>query len=203
MYIYHYSSKSYSELRSLANQPGKSKEEIDELNKKYTRSMDPGPYCNQISFFIEPIPFDIIGDLFGNKHPVWFNGNSLYEYLIDIDSIDKNIMFMVAETPGDMKLIDSYDTDSMLDEDFEKFMKIKQHEKYIRGEVGIGRDNLRKQIKVYLGTTRQAFINARKRPDAKETASKYAAYVPHLMLYPESGIIRYRSRDIIKVGGVK
>lgn len=115
MYIYHYSSKSYSELRSLANQPGKSKEEIVELNKKYTRSMDPGPYCNQISFFIEPIPFDIIGDLFGNKHSVWFNGNRLYEYLIDIDSIDKNIMFMVAETPGDMKLIDSYDTDSMLD----------------------------------------------------------------------------------------
>jgi hypothetical protein len=165
--------------------------------------MDPGPYCNQISFFIEPIPFDIIGNIFNNKHSVWFNGNHLYEYLIEVDSLDKNIMFKVAETPADMKLIDSYDTDSMPDDEFEKFMKLKQKEKYARGEIGIGRDLLKRQIKLYLGTTRQAFIDARKRPDAKETASKYAAYVPHLMLYPESGIITYQSRDAITVGSAR
>jgi hypothetical protein len=200
MYIYHYSKKRFNELRSLSHQRNETKKELDDINKKYTQTMAPGPYANNISFFIEPIPIDILGDLFDNKHQVWFNGNHLYEYFIDVESLDKNILFNIVETPDDTKLMDSKDTDSMSDDEFDTYMRLKMTNKYSRGEIGIGRNNLIHQISRFLGTIRQAFIDARSRTDAKDTVNKYAANVPHLMLYPESGIIQYKRVEQIVIG---
>jgi hypothetical protein len=198
MYIYHYSSDKYSELRSLRKQSGRSKKELDQIDKDF--SFNENKYTNNISFFIEPIPYDIIGDLFNNKHNVWKNGNVLYEYMIDVNTLEKNIYYSLVESPEDIKTLDlNYDKD-MTDKEFDIYIKNKLDAKYARGETGIGRANLIKQIKLYLGTTRQLFIDARKRYDAELTKTKYAANVPHLMLYPSSGIIQYQKYDQITIG---
>ena len=203
MYIYHYSKERYKDLRSLRCQNKLTKKELDDLDTQYTLGFNPDKYTKSISFFVEPIPYDIIGDLFNNKHNVWKNGNNLYEYLVDVDTLEKNILFMVAESPAKSKYYLSQDTDNMSDEEFDKYLKIVEKVMYKNKDIGIGRSQLETQIQRYQGMTRELFIAARKLPDSESTKEKYAANVPHLMLYPSGGIIQYKKINTIVIGKSK
>ena len=60
------------------------------------------------------------------------------------------------------------------------------------GEIGSGKRELEKAIKPYLGKTREAYMN---RPvQDEEDFQKYAAHVPHLMIYPEKGYVKVKSQ---------
>lgn len=198
-YLYHYSKELYNELKSLRAQERLSKKELDELDNEYTRPHSAGKYTQNISFFIEPIPYKIIGDLFNNNE-IWVNGQKLYQYKIPLFYIEKRIKFSLVETPEDIKLFDNEYSETMTNEEYNLFIEKKAKNKVARGEVGEGRDNLIKAIKPFLGTTEKYFIEARKRPDADITSKQYAANVPHLMLYPTKGIINYESYSVITIG---
>lgn len=199
-YIYHYSDKLYQDIRSLRAQGNLSDIELDKLDKEYTRMFDKEPYTKNISFFIEPIPYKIIGDLFDNKHDSWHNGNELYEYKTDINSLEKDIVFKITETPTAVEFIDMHYNPTMSEKEYVEFMREKSIMLEKNGYEGEGLDNLIKTASKFLGTTKDYFIEARKRLDAKETSKQYAANVPHLMLYPESGIIKYQSYRKVVIG---
>ena len=200
MYIYHYSKKDFDIIKSLRKQNSLTKKELDNIDKKYFAKYIPGRYSYSISFFIEPIPTDIIGDLFDNKHKVWYNGNELYEYKVLVESIEKNIYYIFLESPEVIKYRYSLDTDSMTDDEFEIYLDKLNDILHNNNDVGIGRDNLEKQIKKYLVITRNQFIKARKLPDAKDTFNLYAANVTHLMLFPSNGEIEYQEKNKIVIG---
>lgn len=199
-YLYHYSTELYDSLKSLRAQATLSKKELDNLDKEYSKLLEIEPYTKNISAFIEPIPYDIIGKLFNNDHSVWVNGKELYEYKIPVSSLESNITYVLVETKEDTKLFDEEYDPGMTSKAFDEFIIKKQRTKILNGDMGRGRSNLIKAIKAYLGTTRDYFIAARKRKDADKTAKQYAATVPHLMLYPSTGIIEYESYRTITIG---
>jgi hypothetical protein len=204
MLLYHYgpgNTKYNTLLTKRLSDKKLSKEEIKEAEDLARLTSRLGPYIDHISFFMDPIPFDIIGDLFkDSNHHVWFNSNTLYEYRVDFLSLEKNIKYEVVETPNDVKILDAtnwIDTDDF----FYDYMLKKYKRKRNDGEVGKFRLFLEDQVKKYQGTIRDYYLKAVKRKDFKEgNDKKYAANVPHLMLYPSNGEIMYQSSRQITIG---
>lgn len=199
-YIYLYSKSLNKDIRSLRAQATLTTKELNELDEKYTRYFDQRPYTESISFFIEPIPTDIIGKLFGKGHRNWHDGNVLYEYCVDVDYLEKDILYSVVETPTAVEFMDMHYDPNMTGKEFIEYARDKNQVLIKQGYVGEGVDNLVKAASKFLGTTRDYFIKARKRADADKTKMLYAASVPHLMLYPKGGIIRYSNDRRVVIG---
>ena len=150
------------------------------------------PYCDHISFFFEPIPSKLLGELFSN-HPVWFKDNSLYEYVIDVDKLPSVIPYHVVESVKKTALYDKFcleknwvEDDPKLLQEWEVLEDTKARE---WGEKGKSRAQLLKQIAAHQGIIAEAYRKAVVRDDFEWNKTKYAANVPHLMLYPPSGKI--------------
>lgn len=153
-----------------------------------------GPYYSHISFFLEPIPLDIISELFGGTHNVWCSGNQLYQYTVDPHTIGE-FKYSVVESPEKTKLL--YDP-TVTDADYEIVLAsvIKQH-----GYIGSGVKQLIRATKSLVGTTRKYYKLLPGRPNFKAKLSqKYAATVPHVMIYPATGEILYQDVQQVVVG---
>ena len=198
MKLYHYSKDLYVVLMS-GNKSGKfSKKEMLENTKWANDTHRPGPYGDSISFFFDPIPADIIGKLYNGGNDFWIDGNTIYEYIIDTSQLEHNILFSLVESPTDVSDLDNtkwIDTDEFL----RSYIAAKEDKKRKNGETSTGIVNLEKQIRKYIGTTKKSYINASKRPDFKENITKYAANVPHLMLYPKHGVIGIESINTLTI----
>lgn len=175
------------------------KEEIIESIAFSKLTHSPGSYTDHISFFFDPIPSDIIGNLYKGLNDVWKNGNILIEHITDTRMLESEILFSLVESPADVSSLDSIDwvdTDEFLLE-----YKIKKEaRKRNSGETGNGILNLENQIKKYKGSTTKAYIAASKRKDFLENITKYAASVPHLMLYPKRGFIEIEYINKVVIG---
>lgn len=68
------------------------------------------------------------------------------------------------------------------------------------GEIGNTVSGLKHQLSKFKGKTKDFYISARKRSDAQEHFNKYAANVPHVMLYPKNGIVNIESVNIVTIG---
>ena len=69
------------------------------------------------------------------------------------------------------------------------------------GEIGNSKSQLERQVSKYHNKTEHYYLLASKRYDFKENINKYAANVPHLMLYPKHGVINYSSVSKVVIGG--
>ncbi len=199
MKIYHYSKELYTSLEVGLKRLQLSRFEITKARLQAAKYFNPGAYFDHISFFFDPVPLNIIGDLFRGENDFWKNGNEIIEYTIDVDSLDKNITYFVAESPSQVKTLDAIewvDTDEFLIAYLEK----QSIASIACGETGHTLTGLKEQIKRYKGTTTKYYKEAIKRNDFKENITKYAANVPHLMLYPSSGNIEIASHRSVMVG---
>lgn len=198
-YIYHYNTKKFSVLLSLRKQGNLSQSEIEESEQKAKEYYKPKPYIDNISFFIDPIPTMLLGKLYPKDHKTWFNGNLLYEHVVDVNKLEHNILYSLVESEDDSNIMDNTDSSTVFDISWHKN---KYNRKLRTGETGYGLMELNKQIRKHQGTLSKKFIEARNRKysDDPEVWSKYAAYVPHLMLYPSSGVIEVSSIEMIKIG---
>ena len=70
MYLYHYSDKLFDRLLTKRKQGV-----TDDENK-----LEKYAYLDHISFFLEPIPLDILPSIHKNKHPFYVEGKELNEY---------------------------------------------------------------------------------------------------------------------------
>jgi hypothetical protein len=168
--------------------------------KKAKKYHSVGSYFDHVSFFVDPIPSGVIGKLFENHHPTWYDGNMLHEHIVETEDIPKGFLYDVVETPLALLRMDAVekwiDTDAFV----VKYMQQLAHDKRLTGEIGKDKQQLDNQIKLFIGGTEQAYIAAKKRPDWEENRVKYAACVPHVMVYPPGGRIPVRTVNKIVIG---
>lgn len=192
MLLYHYSSNFYKKLKTRAKQDNytnedKRKEQILE-KEQYKKSgiKRPGLYSEHISFFLEKPPLDKITSFFPKNHHTWFKGNNLFEYIVDSSDL-QNFAFEIVEFPEKTEL---YYNDDISVETYYALLKQEINEK---GYIGFGNKKFEKAAKPLIGQTEKYLSLLKTRPNYNDICYKYAATVPHVMLYPEEGIIEYKN----------
>lgn len=186
-YLYHYSTELFDILKTREKQGLGKEEKIPELNQRYNK---------HISFFLEPIPLDILPDIHSNKHEFYVAGKEVYEY--KIPTVNLGVMeYELVESPEKIKAL--YDT--TLDDDayYKAMDEISRANKYNGKNI----KDLEALIERFEGTTRGYFIRIPSYPNYKEIKNKYAPCVPHFMIYPKTGLVKYSSVTKKKFGKSK
>lgn len=191
MLFYHYSKSEYKELKSLYARGGEKKGYESDDN-------DPYGYKKNISLFLEPIPRDIAKILHG-EHEFWKSGTALYEHVIDLSAIPKDIVYMVTDTRLIVDLLYNKQDWSKVEGNpklREQYLKEAKELEDREGYSGEGRDNLVKVIKGLKYDIKKDYkemYKLHKKNPEDNLMKKYAACVTHLMIYPASTPIKVSS----------
>jgi hypothetical protein len=195
--LYHYSTEKYDILKTRSKQGITDTKDINQTNKLISKILKFGNYNDHISLYFEKAPLDMLGTIYkGVDHDIWYTGSKLYEYEINLDDIGAFVYNMV-ETPLEIKMFydDKYDNMSM-----EAYVKMLYKLKIKSGLCGDDRSNFIKQVNNLKGTIVDEYIKLPSRPNWEDINQLYAPTVPHVMLYPDSGVIKYRSVKSVVVG---
>lgn len=198
--LYHYSTEKFHTLLTRRSVGGLTTEQIKQAEDKAVLLEDVGAYIDHISLFIEPVPSNSIAKIFNDQHPFWKSGKVIYEHVIDTKDLDKDISFILVETPIIGKFTDQFDWTNPTKEDRVNYIKAMHREMRRLKLIDNGVNNLIEQVKPYLNGTLSAFIKARHSAWAEDTKEQYAAEVPHLMVYPKDGKIKVSSVKKITLG---
>lgn len=194
--LYHYAAAKHPILKTRMLSSPPTPTEIKKAEERTKVNLDPGTYYEHISFFFEPVPLDLVGKTFGKDHPFWYPGHEIYEHTIPIDTLP-DFKYRIVETPLANELFYKTDWDKEVDmaEYFKKLYDVqKQH-----GEIGESRSTFISTAQHLKGTVRKAYEELPKRPNWEELKSKYAATVPHVMLYPKGGEVIVAEIKAVKV----
>lgn len=201
--IYHYSKELYRDLLT-PRRAGVSPDKIKAAVKQKKEYGLEGAYVDHISFFFDPIPSKTLASLFSPDHAVWFEGSKLIEYVVDVDQFEKDVLYRVVESKRKTAFMDKFVEENNWVEDNPKLLR-----KYLReldilqrewGELASDLGLLKKQIREHSGKTEKFYKEASLRSDFEEGRKKYAANVPHLMIYPKSGRVRYLETNEVIIG---
>lgn len=202
--LYHYSPKRFDSLMTRRQSGLATPDDIKKGVEEAKRFNWPGNYVDHISFFFEPLPSKQIGKLFNNDHPVWFDGNRLFEYVVDTDVLDKRILFDVVESEKKTRFADEFAKKHNWVEDnpdlLSRYLAEAKVKRQLWGEVGVSLDGLVKQIEANQDKLLSCYKAAVKREDFEFNRTKYAANVPHVMIYPSSGIVPYEQVNSLIIG---
>lgn len=177
MKLYHYSPIELTELKSKIAQGIKS-------------AGDHGikGYASSISFFLEPIPLDI-AEILKHEHDFWISGRELYQHEIDSNDLPLNVDFILVETPDKTKLL--YDEQDWTKAEGNPEL-VKQYKQEIedlenkKGYRGKGRMKLVHVCKPFTKGISKYYQDMYKlhcKYPEDNLIKKYAATVPHLMVY--------------------
>lgn len=207
MHLYHYAKELYPLLTTRLSRADSVlfSQEIVKAKQDAQLHANPGSYFESISFFFDPIPLAMIGNHFNNDHHTWFNGNKLYEYVVSTEALERNILYNIVETPADLTAMSRIDwTDPKTDtaEYMRVYMQQKNARKLKTGEQGRGTISLVRHAVKFVGGTEKAYLanNKLSKEDKEAIKGKYAANVPHVMLYPFKGQIAYLKATPVVVG---
>lgn len=200
-YLYHYSTKGHDPLKTKEAQgfvlsPEDAKYESDRAKLTYY----PDIYSRHISLFIDPVPLNI-PELFDHKHGMWKSGVTLYKHYVEVSKeMDAGgpIKFILAEAPWKRDLMSGVDFDNT--REYHAFLMRYAAMRAKLGEQGSGVTDLNKVVDKYKGHCNQHF-GAYKNDEDYETMilPRYAAYVPHLMVYPANGELAVSKIERIKL----
>ena len=141
-----------------------------------------------ISFFMEPVPLDIIAKSFKGSHPFWKSGNILFEHRVKIESLT-DFYYQIVESPLVVAMRDNFPDVEETDEMMGGYYRALKEIQISVLERGDSVKNFLRIQKAYEGKVRECFQKLPLRKDFEEIKDKYAATVPHVMIYPKSGII--------------
>lgn len=189
--LYHYSADKYPQLETLKYRGN----DVGDKYGKTTKEIRPGTYSEHISFFLEQPPLDILGTIFGIKHHTWFPGNSMFEHQVDLEKVGV-FKYLFVETPEKTKLY--YDDSVGTDEYYKRLNRVNRTKLYI----GSSLTEFKRPYTELKGRTREFYKLLPTRPNFDELRDKYAATVPHVMLYPMSGVCPVVSCRRVTVGGM-
>lgn len=195
--LYHYSTEKFDILKTRTAQGINDTKDINQTNKLISKILKFGSYNDHISLYFEKAPLDILGIIYkGVDHDIWYADSKLYEYEIHLDDIGE-FAYNIVETPLEIKMFydDKYDDMSM-----EDYVKMLYKLKFKAGLCGTDRSNFIKQVNKLKGTIVDEYIKLPSRPNWEDINLLYAPTVPHVMLYPESGVIKYHSVKPVVVG---
>ena len=110
----------------------------------------------------------------------------------------------MVESPNRDKFFDEFIKENPWEKDdpetLRKYLtELNQYKRKI-GEIGTGVSKLNTQIKKFSGCTERAILKASKHPDFEHFKNKYAANVPHLMIYPSNGLISVTTVNAVEIG---
>lgn len=194
--LYHYALSEYSVLKTSALISPPNKAMIFEGRKDVELRKMPGPYYDHISFFFERPPLDKMSSVFGNDHPFWYPGNKVYEHVVKIDLLPK-IKYLITESPAINDFFYSKESDKLTDEEFyNEVYRIR----VTNLEIGDSVIDLKKVIERLKGETLKNYLRLRTRPNFADIRKKYAATVPHVMLYPERGTVSVSKVNSVTIG---
>ena len=186
--IYHYSDKKLDRLLTKQKQeevglleiPEKEKEEKMARSKVYNNFYSS---IEQISFFFDPIPTDLVSqELYNN--PMYKKGNVLYEHKVNLETILIKA-WQVVESPLKTSML-NYWTEDGKEEWADKITALEE----IYGDRSRDLEKLVTAVLRYKGKTRTYFEESFINPNFTEkNRSQYAAMVPHLYLYPMDGFV--------------
>ena len=198
MLLFHYSKEKYNTLLTLEKQRVITKEEREKEEREFVEYskkagyMRPGYYFEHISFFFEPPPLDIMSTIFPADHSAWCKGAVLYEHVIDTNDL-KGFQYEVVESPEKTNIY--YDDDLTIPQYYRLLKQLNENNKYI----GKSNKDLEEIGQRFIGTTTEFFKQIKDRPNYDEIKYKYAATVPHVMLYPHLGQIKPKKISKVKV----
>lgn len=196
--LYHYSKEQYDVLKTKELTTPISKEDRHKAIERALFTKDPGPYYQHISFFFEPAPLDILGRIFGKDHHFWFPGNEIFEYEVDISKLPP-FTYRIVESKicqDEFYSLDYGDDDNF---DAVRYYRVLDALQRKAHEKGHGMADFLKGRKAQLGQIRKMYEKLPKRPNWEEIRGKYAATVPHVMLYPTGGLIHIDKTTPVKV----
>ena len=195
MKLYHYSSAHYDQLQSrrvtgLPMLPG-------------MRVSD--DYLDHISVFFDPIPSKLMPEIFYKGHPFWFKGHVIYEHVVEVADLEDEFNFRMVESDRRTELLDKFSEEHNWEDDDPKILakwkveELKMQRKY--HEIGFDKASLIALIKTLpRDVTKYGYLKARSRDDFDLGYNKYAANVPHLMLYVRAGIIPVKEVFELTIG---
>lgn len=174
-FLYHYANQPHALLQTLKRRGIKptfirseSKEEV------------PGEYGEHISFFVDPVPVVVMGRVYGKDHPVWYPGSRLYEHRVSLSELGK-FSYHFVETPE--KVLMLFDDQIGDAEYWRRLNRINAEKAYI----GNSLNQFTRVYDSFKGTTESRILRAPTYPHWERSRLKYAACVPHVMIYPAKG----------------
>ncbi len=186
--LYHYSVERYTELSSLAARG---------LQKKgfEAKESDPFAYNKSISFFFEPIPLNL-PEILHHEHNFWKTGVELYQYEISTIQLKEETPYRLTEGEEIVDLIyNKQDWDKAKGNNslIEQYKKEIQEMEVLLKYKGTDVNELIKASKKYQTGIRKKYQELyefhRKHPE-DNLLDKYAACVPHVMIYIDKLIIK-------------
>lgn len=196
--LYHYSAAKHTVLKTREKTSPPDKEKLAKAKEDMETHKDPGTYYQHISFFFEPVPLDLVGKIFGKEHHFWFPGHDIYEHIVDLSSMPE-FKYRIVESPLAVKMFYETDWDDLDDSDLLKYFRELADKQKAHGEIGSGPSELKSAASSMVGSVLEAFKELPKRPNWEELKSKYAATVPHVMVYPKGGEITVDEIKEVKV----
>lgn len=183
MYVYHYGVEPYKTIKTLELLNRLSKDRMDEMDA-WGKNIYRQPYYKQVSFFLEPLPVEVMGKLFENaNHDLYNDGTVLYEHVVKISDLRNILAWRMVETPNN---VEYYKTgagkgyDNASDEEQIKILRGSQAFLVKQGEASDNYSDLLTTIPKFNKGILKAFQASRiKNPDS----NLYAEEVPHLMVY--------------------
>lgn len=189
MKLYHYSDTCLTYIKTKGAQGKVSKLEMKEADKLAEFMEEVGPYYKHLSFFFDPIPRNI-AEIFGKGHSFWFEGNVIYEHVVDANDLIP-FKWHLMEMSETIQLADTMKWGEGVSREQRRLQirELNRHDK-AKGFVGETLESLEDAIEELDVVTAEAFIAERKRDKNRESFQQYAAGVPHLMIYPEVGMVK-------------
>ena len=215
MLYYHYSAEGFPELKSLVAQGRKGRNSDVErstltvLENKIQQILDKlvlkgeHSYDRHVSLFLEPIPLNL-PEIFEHKHEFWISGLKLIEHIVLLEDIPENISFSLEESPEKTHLLYKKQDWTLVKEKTELIAEFKKEiveSQKKHGYIGHGKNSMIKACgRFTTGIERYYRESAKIAKQYPEDGgySKYAACVPHLMIYPGYKSIKVHShREIV------
>lgn len=196
-YLFHYSKKRYATLLTRELQlPALTEQEKQKAIQSAKEVYAPGPYYKHISFFLEEVPLDILGSLFGSDHHAWAPGSKLFEYKVDVEDLP-DFTYRLAESELCKDLLYNKRYERLAEDDW---FKLRYDLQVKAGEIGSDRKVLKRLIEKNKGVTRSDYLKVREWPNWENNRFKYAANVTHLMIYFERGEVPFKDvrRVVVK-----
>lgn len=180
MKLYHYSKERFSRLETKGYQEtGHGSKGLSFTNL---------PYNCHISFFTEPLSLGVVSAAFNGEHAFWKPGAVLYRHEVNVKDCFPGIFKIVeSEEITNYYYDDSIDLDAAAWDEFVLKNLVKL------GYIGKKEVELNRAIDKLKGATDRAYRKLPERPNYESLKGKYAATVPHVMLYPENGYVNVSS----------
>lgn len=208
MLLYHYSPSIRNPLLTKAASGVMTNEEIQKARARAKNNAWPTrPYCDHISFFFEPIPAALLPTLYPKDHASWAKGTKLYEHIVDTKTFPNIIDYDIVESTKFLQAFDEFsEVNNWVDDNPEllkKWMLLEDKLLISWGERGNSRATLDLKIKENQGIITAKYIAGSKREDFEYNKYKYAATVPHLMLWPPEGKVQVMAVNSLVMGSEK